>query len=48
MLEQAGFKVELQILDPAVYNQKTRLPRSGSARRATGLGYRADVMAVTQ
>jgi peptide/nickel transport system substrate-binding protein len=26
MLEQVGFQVERQMLDPAVYNQKTRLP----------------------
>ena len=44
MLEQVGFTVERQMLDPAVYNQKTRLSRPGSARRATGMGYRADVV----
>jgi peptide/nickel transport system substrate-binding protein len=27
MLEQAGFTVERQMLDPTVYNQKTRLPQ---------------------
>jgi peptide/nickel transport system substrate-binding protein len=27
MLEQAGFTVDCQILDPVVYNQKTRLPQ---------------------
>jgi peptide/nickel transport system substrate-binding protein len=27
MLEQAGFTVERQMLDPVVYNQKTRLPQ---------------------
>ena len=44
MLEQVGFTVELQMLDAAAFNRKTRAQRSGSARRATSMGYRADVL----
>ena len=39
MLEQGGFRVDLQMLDPAAYNRQDPLERSGAAGGAAGLGY---------
>ena len=44
MLEQVGLTVDLQILDPVAYNRKTYFKPSGSARRATDVGYCLDVV----